>query len=66
MHVDIFKKKITTERARGEREFGEFGLERENRRRKRVRVRLVIEFEICCLKRCENYCLKSVVEKRVF
>ena len=36
MHVDIFKKKITTERARGEREFGEFGLERENRRRKRV------------------------------
>ena len=32
MHVDIFKKKITTERARGEREFGEFGLERENRR----------------------------------
>ena len=30
------------------------------------RARLVIEFENCCLKRCENYCLKSVVKKRVF
>ena len=32
----------------------------------RLRARLVIEFENCCLKRCENCCLKSVVEKRVF
>ena len=31
-----------------------------------LRARLVIEFENCCLKRCENYCLKSVVKKRVF
>ena len=30
------------------------------------RARLVIEFENCCLKRCENCCLESVVEKRVF
>ena len=27
---------------------------------------MVIEFKICCLKRCENCSLKSVVEKRVF
>ena len=29
-------------------------------------VCLVIEFKNCCLKRCENYSLKSVVEIRVF
>ena len=27
---------------------------------------LVIVFKNCCLKRCENYSLKSVVEKNVF
>ena len=32
---------------------------------KRSRAHLVIELENCCLKRCENYCLKSVVKKRV-
>ena len=31
-----------------------------------LRARLVIEFKNCCLKRCENCSLKSVVEKRVF
>ena len=30
------------------------------------RARLVIVFKNCCLKRCENCGLKSVVEKRVF
>ena len=33
---------------------------------RKVRARLVIEFENCCLKKCENCCLKSVVKKRVF
>ena len=31
-----------------------------------VRACLVIVFKNCCLKRCENYSLKSVVEKHVF
>ena len=31
-----------------------------------IRARLVIEFKNCCLKRCENYSLKSVIEIRVF
>ena len=31
-----------------------------------LRARLVIVFKICCLKRCENCGLKSVVEQRVF
>ena len=31
-----------------------------------LRARLVIVFKNCCLKRCENYGLKSVVEQRVF
>ena len=30
------------------------------------RARLVIVFKNCCLKRCENYGLKSIVEQRVF
>ena len=29
-------------------------------------ARLVIVFKNCCLKRCENYGLKSVVEKHIF
>ena len=33
---------------------------------RKLRARLVIEFKNCCLKRCENYNLKSVVEIRVF
>ena len=33
---------------------------------RKLRARLVIEFKNCCLKRCENYSLKSVVEIRVF
>ena len=32
----------------------------------RLRARLVIVFKNCCLKRCENCGLKSVVEQRVF
>ena len=32
----------------------------------KTRVRLVIEFKNCCLKRCKNYSLKNVVEIRVF
>ena len=31
-----------------------------------LRACLVIVFKNCCLKRCENYSLKSVVEKHVF
>ena len=31
-----------------------------------VRACLVIVFKNCCLKRCENYGLKSIVEQRVF
>ena len=31
-----------------------------------IRACLVIKFENCYLKRCENCCLKSIVEKRVF
>ena len=31
-----------------------------------LRARLVIEFKNCCLKRCENYSLKSVVKIRFF
>ena len=31
-----------------------------------LRARLVIVFQNCCLKRCENYGLKSVVEQCVF
>ena len=45
-------------RERDQRPYGE--------RFERERARLVIEFENCCLKRCENCCLKSVVKKRVF
>ena len=30
-----------------------------------IRARLVIEFKNYCLKRCEKYGLKSVIEKRV-
>ena len=33
---------------------------------KTPRARLVIVFKNCCLKRCENCGLKSVVEQRVF
>ena len=33
---------------------------------KRLRARLVIEFKNCCLKRCENCSLKSVIEIYVF
>ena len=36
------------------------------REREIHRACLVIEFKNCCLKRCENYSLKSVVEIRVF
>ena len=25
-----------------------------------------MEFKNCCLKRCENYSLKNIIEKRVF
>ena len=31
-----------------------------------VRARLAVVFKNCCLKRCENYGLKSIVEQRVF
>ena len=40
--------------------------EREKKRIERLRVRLFMEFKNCCLKRCENCSLKSIVEKRVF
>ena len=33
---------------------------------KNLRARLVIVFKNCCLKRCENCGLKSVVEQHVF
>ena len=31
-----------------------------------LRARLVIVFKNCCLKKCENCGLKSVVEKHIF
>ena len=40
--------------------------EERERERERFGARLVIEFKICYLKRCENCSLKSVVEIRVF
>ena len=35
-------------------------------KKENFRAHLVIVFKICCLKRCENCGLKSVVEKCVF
>ena len=38
----------------------------QKKKKKYFRARLVIEFKNCCLKRCENCSLKSVIEIHVF
>ena len=36
------------------------------RKKERLWARLVMEFKNCCIKRCENCSLKSIIEKCVF